>query len=67
MARHRDQPNRAERDAKLEALHERLTAAVGGLVSGEDWRRAVEFAARFRSRSFGNTLLILAQDTDAWT
>lgn len=57
---------RVERDAKLEALHERLTAAVGGLVSGEDWRRAVEFAARFRSRSFGNTLLILAQHADAF-
>lgn len=57
---------RAERDAKLEALHERLTTAVGGLVSGEDWRRAVEFAARFRSRSFGNTLLILVQHSDAF-
>ena len=52
---------RAEQDAKLEALHERLTEAVGGLVSGEDWKRAIEFAARFRSRSFNNTLLIYVQ------
>lgn len=44
---------RAEQDAKLEALHERLTEAVSGLVSGEDWKRAIEFAARFRSRSTG--------------
>lgn len=66
MARQSNSEARAERDAKLEALHERLTAAVGGLVSGEDWRRAVEFAARFRSRSFGNTLLILAQHADAF-
>lgn len=52
---------RAEQDAKLEALHERLTEAVSGLVSGEDWKRAIEFAARFRSRSFNNTLLIYVQ------
>ncbi len=45
----------AERDAKLEALHERLAAAVDGLVSGEDWQRTVEFAARFRTRSAGRT------------
>ena len=53
--------SRAEQDAKLEALHERLTEAVSGLVSGEDWKRAIEFAARFRSRSFNNTLLIYVQ------
>lgn len=52
---------RGTRDAKLDALHERLAAAVGQLSSGDDWRRALEFAGRFRSRSFGNTLLIWAQ------
>ena len=57
---------RAARDAKLDALHERLTSAVEQLVSGDDWRRALEFAARFRSRSFGNTLLIWAQHLDAF-
>jgi hypothetical protein len=57
---------RAARDAKLEELHERLTAAVDLLVSGEDWRRALEFAARFRARSFRNTLLIFAQHLDAY-
>ncbi|MDR0285346.1 MAG: ImmA/IrrE family metallo-endopeptidase [Propionibacteriaceae bacterium] len=46
------------------ALHERLATAVGGLVSGEDWVRAVTFAARFRSRSFSNTLLIYAQHVE---
>jgi len=30
---------RTEREAKLEALHQRLTTAVGGLVTGEDWAR----------------------------
>ncbi len=53
-----DEETRAARDAKLDALHERLTSAVHQLVSGEDWRRALEFATRFRSRSFNNTLLI---------
>lgn len=57
----RDEEARAARDAKLEALHERLTAAVEALVTGDDWCRAMEFAARFRSRSFNNTLLIYVQ------
>ncbi len=61
-----DEEMRAARDAKLDALHERLTAAVEQLVSGDDWRRALEFAARFRSRSFGNTLLIFVQHLDAF-
>mgnify|MGYP006896496525 CR=1 FL=1 len=43
---------RAARDAKVNELHERLTGAVATLVSGADWARALEFAARFRSRSF---------------
>lgn len=61
-----DNEVRAARDAKLDALHERLTGAVEALVSGEDWRRALEFAARFRARSFRNTLLILAQHEEVF-
>jgi hypothetical protein len=57
---------RAARDAKLDALHERLTSAVEALVSGEDWKRALEFAARFRARSFNNTLLVWVQHLDAF-
>lgn len=57
---------RAARDAKLDELHERLAGAVERLVTGDDWRRALEFAARFRSRSFGNTLLIWVQHLDAF-
>ena len=57
---------RAVRDAKLDELHERLAGAVERLVTGDDWRRALEFAARFRSRSFGNTLLIWVQHLDAF-
>ena len=51
----------AARDAKLDELHEKLTRAVEELVSGDDWKRALTFAANFRSRSFNNTLLIWAQ------
>lgn len=57
---------RQARDEKLHALHEKLTAAVEELVSGEDWMRAIEFAARFRSRSFKNTLLIWVQHFEAY-
>ena len=49
------------REAKLDAVHEKLTNAVTALVTGDDWRHALEFAAHFRSRSFNNTLLIYAQ------
>ena len=57
---------RAAREARLEELHEQLTGAVEQLVTGEDWARALSFAARFRSRSFGNTLLIWAQHQAAF-
>lgn len=54
------------RDAKLEALHTQLTGAVETLVSGEDWKRALTFAAQFRSRSFNNSVLILVQHLTAY-
>ncbi|MCQ9386976.1 ImmA/IrrE family metallo-endopeptidase [Brevibacterium sp. 50QC2O2] len=57
---------RAVRDAKLHTLHEQLAGAVESLVSGEDWKQALEFAARFRARSFNNTLLIFAQHQAAF-
>ena len=43
------------REAKLDAIHDQLTRSVEALVTGDDWRRALEFAARFRSRSAGRT------------
>lgn len=52
---------RAVRDEKIDALHEKLTSAVDQIVSGEDWKRALVFAAQFRARSFNNTLLIWTQ------
>ncbi len=56
----------AAREAKLEALQQQLTAAVSALVTGEDWKRALEFAAKFRSRSFNNTMLIYVQHFNAF-
>lgn len=53
--------SRTARDAKLDELHDLLASAVEALVSDDDWKRALEFAARFRARSFNNTLLIWAQ------
>ncbi|WP_110240167.1 ArdC family protein [Nocardioides gilvus] len=58
---------RGAREAKLEALHQQLSGSVAALVTGEDWKRALEFAARFRSRSFNNTILIYAQHYAAYT
>ena len=57
---------RAAREAKLDELHEKLTGAVESLVSGDDWRHALAFAARFRSRSFNNTMLIWVQHEAAF-
>jgi antirestriction protein ArdC len=61
-----DAARSASREAKLEALHGQLTTAVEALVSGEDWKRALTFAAQFRSRSFNNTMLIYAQHHAAY-
>lgn len=60
------QEAREAREAKLDELHERLTGAVERLVSGPDWARALAFAARFRSRSFNNTLLIWLAHAEAF-
>lgn len=51
----------SQRAAKLDAVHDKLIGAVDALVTGDDWRRALEFATRFRSRSFNNTMLISTQ------
>ena len=57
---------RAAREAKLHELHEKLTGAVERLVTDEDWAEALRFAARFRSRSFNNVLLIWEQHQAAF-
>lgn len=66
MAARRSDESGLARRAKLDVLHGRLTSAVETLVTGEDWVGALTFAAQFRSRSFGNTLLIGVQHLDAY-
>ncbi|QAY63550.1 serine/arginine repetitive matrix protein 2 [Xylanimonas allomyrinae] len=53
-----DEPKRAEQEAHLKALHEKLTTAVGNLVTGEDWMRALMVSARLRAYSAMNSVLI---------
>lgn len=55
-----------EREQRLAMLQARLMDAVGELVTSQDWKRALEFAARFRSRSFSNTMLIYIQHQTAF-
>lgn len=43
-----------------------LNSAVEKLVTGEDWLQALAFAARFRARSFNNTILIWVQHAAAY-
>lgn len=63
MARQRwtREESEANRKAKLEWLEERITERVEQLVTGNDWLDAIKFAAKFRTRSFRNTLAIYAQ------
>jgi hypothetical protein len=61
-----DQMTRLGSQSKLSELHERLVHSIEALVSGEDWKRALEVAAHFRSRSFNNSLLIWAQHSAAF-
>jgi hypothetical protein len=58
--------NLTAHEESLEALQHGLSESVGALVTGEDWNRAMEFAARFRCRSFNNTVLIHVQHDAAF-
>ena len=42
----RQQLDRAARDARIEALQKQLATSVSALVSGEDWRQALEFVGK---------------------
>lgn len=57
---------RPDSESKLNELHDRLVRSVQALIESDDWKRALEFAARFRSRSFNNSLLIWAQHAAAF-
>jgi len=49
------------RPDRLAEAHDRLVAAIGQLVDGDEWRRFLDTARRFRSYSVNNLLLIFAQ------
>lgn len=53
-ARRTPEEARAAREAKLDEVREQLYAQVEKLVTGEDWKQALTFAAKFRSRSVNN-------------
>ena len=68
MPRRRYTPEEAAlaREEKLAEFAERIERAVDQLVTGEDWLGAIAFAARFRSRSFLNTIAIYIQHQEAY-
>lgn len=65
-ARRTSEDARAAREAKLDEVREQLTEQVEKLVTGDDWKQALTFAAKFRSRSVNNSWLIFAQHQSAW-
>lgn len=60
-----EEPRRT-REAKLDEVREQLESHVEKLVTGDDWKQALTFAAKFRSRSVNNSWLIFAQHQAAW-
>lgn len=52
-------------DDLFDQLKATLHEGIDSLTSGEDWERYLRFQATFRSYSFNNTMLILAQRPDA--
>ena len=56
----------AAREERLQEFGERMQRAVDELVTGDDWIGAIAFAAKFRSRSFLNTMAIWVQHQDAY-
>ena len=69
--RHRRQSQReklataAERDARLQALHDSLVDGVRALVESDEWCAMLAMAARLHTYSWRNCLLILQQKPDA--
>ncbi|MFE5291387.1 ArdC-like ssDNA-binding domain-containing protein [Isoptericola sp. NPDC056618] len=56
----------ATRERKIDEAHERLADAVEAMAADGGFRRAIEFAARFRTRSFNNCVLIAVQHAEAF-
>ena len=65
MSRTRVRYRPEERQAKLDAAHERLCEAIESLVSSEDWLGYLRVMSRFHAYSPTNALLIACQRPDA--
>jgi antirestriction protein ArdC len=52
-------------DARLQAVHDQLTASVEALASSEAWAQMLKVAARFHRYSANNILLIALQKPEA--
>ena len=50
---------------KLRAAHDKLQDAVAEIVSGDEWKRMLQVAAKFHTYSFNNQLMIFLQRPDA--
>ena len=50
---------------KLRAAHDKLQEAVAEIVSGDEWKRMLQVAAKFHNYSFNNQLMIFLQRPDA--
>lgn len=58
---------RSTKTDKLDELHQRLTAQVEALVSGDDWRAMLDVASRLHRYSARNVILILSQRPEGVT
>jgi antirestriction protein ArdC len=52
--------------AKVEAAQAELSTAVGAIVTGDDWRRYLEFQAKMHAYSPNNIMLLVAQHEDRY-
>ena len=60
-------PTRTARTEKLEELHQRLTAQVEALVTGEQWKAMLDVASKLHRYSARNVILILSQRPEGVT
>jgi hypothetical protein len=49
-----DSADTATRNDKLKDAHDRLTQAVEGIVTGDDWQRMLKVASKFHRYRFNN-------------
>jgi hypothetical protein len=52
-------------DSRFDQLKSLLEDGIDSITSGDDWKRYLEFQARFYRYSFSNMMLVLVQRPDA--